>query len=141
MSAGMLFHRQEILRSIPGPQVWALIDAAVLRRAPGGHAGVLSAQITRLITAVRSQRVRVQIIPADCPDTLAAPGPFSIVRLPGQGLPDAVILEQLTTFALLDDAFDAARYWEIFTRLALAAPAPDATLELLQNADIAMREP
>jgi hypothetical protein len=132
MSVEMLHRRHQILRRRPRPTpVLAVLEEAVLRRAPGGNTAVLARQITELIDAGGTGGVAVQIVPADCPDTLAAAGPYAIARLPG-GLPDVVIIEQLTTLTMVRDPGEVDYYRQLRDRLAVGALTPRDSAETLR---------
>jgi hypothetical protein len=132
MSIEMLHRRHELLRRRPRPTpVLAVLDEAVLRRAPGGSPPILSQQITELINAGGPGGVAVQIVPAGCPDTLAAAGPYTIARLPG-GLPDVVIIEHLTTLTMVRDPGEVDYYKQLRDRLAFRALTPRDSAERLR---------
>jgi transcriptional regulator with XRE-family HTH domain len=88
--------RQQVLDRIEPPQLWAVIDEAVLRRPIGGP-DVMRAQIEALIEAAKKPNVRLQIIPFHAGGHAAAGGPFAILRFPEPELPDVVYVEQLTS--------------------------------------------
>src|SRR4029453_12826722 len=69
--------RQQILDRRDPPQLWAVIDEAVLRR-PIGGVEVMKAQIEALIQAAKKPNVRLQIIPFNAGGHAAAGGPFAI---------------------------------------------------------------
>ena len=141
LSPSMIARRQELLRSgLPRKHLWAVIDEAVLHRRSAGDTRVQREQIARLLAAAdRGQRdVTVQIVPADSPHTLAAPGPFTIVVLPPD-MPDAVILEHLTTLELVTDQQSVDRYKELRDRIAMNALGPPASEELLRRVVGALR--
>jgi hypothetical protein len=123
-----------------GPRrfVWAVIDEAVLRRAPGGDSEILADQIASLIARARTLRVTVQIAPDGSQDMLVTPGAFTIARLPC-GLPDVVILEQLTTLQLVDSPVEVDTYKHIRDRIGMRALTPADSLELLQSTERALR--
>jgi transcriptional regulator with XRE-family HTH domain len=125
-----LAHRRALLDTPGGPRLWALIGAAALHKAPAGDAGVLGEQAEHLMSGARRPGVTIQIVPENAPSELSAAGPFALLRFAEHDLPDAVLLEQLTTTALLrPDArgtgrLDVERYWEIFYMIARSAYTP-----------------
>jgi transcriptional regulator with XRE-family HTH domain len=138
-----LAHRRALLDAPGGPRLSALIGATVLRRPPGGDLGVLGEQAEQLMSVAQRPDVTIQIVPEDAPSELSAAGPFALLRFAAQDLPDAVLLEQLTSTAVLrPDARGAGRldvehYWEIFYLIAGSAyTASESTLAL---AEIAQR--
>jgi hypothetical protein len=122
--------RQELLRRPQPPQLWAVVDEAVLRR-PIGGAAVMRGQLTALIEATSSPHVRLQIIPFDAGGHAAAGGAFTILRFGDQDLPDIVYIEQLTSALYLDKREDLDYYAAAMERLCVEAEPPERTPELL----------
>lgn len=122
--------RQQVLDRPDPPQVWAVVDEAVLRRPIGGVA-VLRAQIEALIKATERPNVRLQVVPFHVGGHPAAGGAFTLLRFPDEDLPDVVYIEQLTTAIYLDRREDVDHYTEVMARLCVAAEQPDQTTELL----------
>jgi transcriptional regulator with XRE-family HTH domain len=141
LGAAAMARRRDLLVAAQPPQVWAVIDEPVLWRAPQGNREILAGQIGHLIHQAGRPGIlspgmpdaAVQIVPADSPGPLAAPGPFSIVRLPGPDLHDVVILEQLTAIVTADRLQDVDRYWALFNWLALRAHGRTGSLQVLQD--------
>ncbi|WIM96325.1 helix-turn-helix transcriptional regulator [Actinoplanes oblitus] len=122
--------RQQILTRSGGPQLWAVIDEAVLRR-PIGGVEVMRAQIEALIEASKLPSVRLQIIPFTAGGHAAAGGPFSILRFPEPELPDVVYVEQLTSAIYLDKREDVDQYAMAMERVCIDADPPNHTPEIL----------
>jgi hypothetical protein len=122
--------RQQILTRSGGPQLWAVIDEAVLRR-PIGGVDVMRAQIEALIEASKLPGVRLQIIPFMVGGHAAAGGPFAILRFPEPELPDVVYVEQLTSAIYLDKREDVDHYAMAMERVCIDAEPPNHTPEIL----------
>ncbi|BEL10882.1 helix-turn-helix transcriptional regulator [Actinoplanes sichuanensis] len=122
--------RQQILTRSGGPQLWAVIDEAVLRR-PIGGIDVMRAQIEALIEASKLPGVRLQIIPFLAGGHAAAGGPFAILRFPEPELPDVVYVEQLTSAIYLDKREDVDHYAMAMERVCIDAEPPNHTPEIL----------
>jgi transcriptional regulator with XRE-family HTH domain len=122
--------RQQILTRSGGPQLWAVIDEAVLRR-PIGGVDVMRAQIEALIEASKLPGVRLQIIPFLAGGHAAAGGPFAILRFPEPELPDVVYVEQLTSAIYLDKREDVDHYAMAMERVCIDAEPPNHTPEIL----------
>ncbi|GAA4594598.1 transcriptional regulator with XRE-family HTH domain [Actinoplanes octamycinicus] len=122
--------RQQILTRSGGPQLWAVIDEAVLRR-PIGGVEVMRSQIEALIEASKLPSVRLQIIPFTAGGHAAAGGPFSILRFPEPELPDVVYVEQLTSAIYLDKREDVDQYAMAMERVCIDADPPNHTQEIL----------
>jgi transcriptional regulator with XRE-family HTH domain len=122
--------RAQILDRLEAPQLWAVIDEAVLRR-PIGGADVMRAQIEFLIEAAKKPNVRLQIIPFHAGGHAAAGGPFAILRFPEPELPDVVYVEQLTSAIYLDKRDDVDHYAIAMERVCIDAEPPNHTQEIL----------
>jgi transcriptional regulator with XRE-family HTH domain len=122
--------RQQLLARAEAPQLWAVIDEAVLRRPIGGH-DVMRGQIEALIEASKKPNVRLQIIPFHVGGHAAAGGPFAILRFPEPELPDVVYVEQLTSGIYLDKRDDVDQYAIAMERVCIDAEPPNHTQEIL----------
>ncbi|MFI7596630.1 helix-turn-helix domain-containing protein [Actinoplanes sp. NPDC049681] len=122
--------RQQLLDRPDAPQLWAVIDEAVLRR-PIGGADVMRGQIEALIEASKRPNVRLQIIPFHAGGHAAAGGPFAILRFPEPELPDVVYVEQLTSAIYLDKRDDVDHYAIAMERVCIDAEPPNHTQEIL----------
>lgn len=126
----VLMRRQRILRRTAPPQLWALLDEAVLRR-PIGDGEIMRAQIAALLDAIRSTEVTLQIVPSSRSAAAAMAGPFTLLRFAEPSLPDVVYMEQLTSALYLDKAADLSVYKQHLDRLSVNAAPPAATGGLL----------
>ncbi|HEV8173443.1 MAG TPA: helix-turn-helix transcriptional regulator [Actinoplanes sp.] len=124
--------RQQVLTKSDPPQLWAVIDEAVLRR-PIGGTDVMKAQIEALIEASKLPNVRLQIIPFQSGGHAAAGGSFAILRFPEPDLPDVVWVEHLTSSIYLDKREDVDVYAIAMERVCIDAEPPNHTPELLEK--------
>ncbi len=124
--------RQQVLNRADPPQVWALVDEAVLRRPIGGRVA-MRGQIAALIEATKRPNVTLQVVPFQAGGHAAAGGAFALLRFPDQDLPDVVYLEQLTGAIYLDKRDDLDAYASVLERLAVEAEPPGRTLEILDS--------
>ncbi|MFY1634781.1 helix-turn-helix domain-containing protein [Solwaraspora sp. WMMB335] len=124
--------RQELLRRPQPPNLWAVIDEAVLRRPIGGSA-VMREQIMALIESTKLPNVRLQIVPFDAGGHAAAGGAFTILRFADQDLPDIIYIEQLTSALYLDKREDVDHYAAAMERLCVEAEPPSRTTDLLHQ--------
>jgi transcriptional regulator with XRE-family HTH domain len=124
--------RQAVLDREEPPNVWAVIDEAVLRR-PAGTPSVMQGQLKHLAELSRRQNVTIQIIPFQAGGHAAAGGPFSILRFAEPDLPDVVYLEQLTSALYLDkpDAVDS--YLQVMERICMEAATPADSMRILTD--------
>jgi transcriptional regulator with XRE-family HTH domain len=124
--------RQDILTRPDPPQLWVVLDEAVLRR-PMGSPAIMRSQIDALIDATAMPHVRLQVVPFRVGGHAAAGGAFSILRFPDQDLPDVVYVEQLTSALYLDKREDVEHYAETMERLCIQADPPARTVETLSK--------
>ena len=124
--------RQRLLSQDGGPQVWVVLDEAVLRR-PVGGTKVLRVQIERLIEATTLPRVSLQVLPFSAGAHAAMVGAFSILRFADQDLPDVVYLEHATNALYLDRPEDVEEYAHIMSSVAVHGAAPEQTVEILSQ--------
>jgi len=129
---GLRMARQPMLNRPDGPQLWAVVDEAALRRPIGGYK-VMRAQLESLIDATRLPDVRLQVIPFHAGGHAAAGGAFTILRFPEEDLPDVVYVEQLTSSLYLDKREDVDHYAAAMERLCLKAEPPSQTAEILDS--------
>jgi len=123
--------RQRLLTQPDAPELWSVLDEAVLRR-PLGGAGVMRAQLEHLLEMTALPNVTLQVIPFEFGPHAAAGGPFTILRFPGRDLPDVVYLEQLNSAQYLDHPDDVGDYLEVMERLAVQAETGTASQDLLR---------
>ncbi|MEU7908756.1 helix-turn-helix transcriptional regulator [Actinoplanes sp. NPDC049118] len=122
--------RQQVLDRPDPPQVWAVLDEAVLRR-PIGGCEVMREQIEALIEAAARPNIRLQVAPFQS-GTPSAPGfPFTILRFFEAELPDVVYVERLTGATYLDKPGDVDHYALAMERACLEAEPPERTADIL----------
>jgi hypothetical protein len=124
--------RQRVLTRPDPPQLWAVVDEAVLRRSTGGSE-VMREQLEALIEATKLPNVRLQVIPFHSGGHAAAGGAFTVLRFPDADLPDVVYIEQLTSALYLDKRDDVETYIAAMERLCVEAEPPGRTADLLQG--------
>jgi hypothetical protein len=122
--------RQRLLTRAAPPQLWVVIDEAVLRRPIGGP-DVTRGQIEALIDVTRLPNVRLQVVPFDVGGHSAAGGAFTVLRFPDEDLPDVVYLEQLNSALYLDKRDDVEHYTAAMERLCVEAAPPARTNDIL----------
>lgn len=124
--------RQRLLHRPNPPQLWAVVDEAVLRRPMGGRE-VMRGQIARLLEATKLPNVRIQVIPFHVGGHAGAGGAFTLLRFPEQDLPDVVYMEQLTSALYLDKRDDVDHYAAAMERLCVDAEPPSQTTQILEQ--------
>jgi hypothetical protein len=128
----MRIQRQQLFGRSSPPQLWAVVDEAVLRRPIGGPE-VMRGQLTALIEATKLPNVRLQIIPFNAGGHAAAGNAFTILRFPDQDLPDIVYIEQLTSALYLDKRDDVDHYAAAMERACVEAEPPERTPDILRR--------
>ncbi|MEV5832536.1 helix-turn-helix transcriptional regulator [Nocardia sp. NPDC052112] len=124
--------RQEVLRRVDPPIIWAIIDEAALHR-PVGGSRVHREQMEHLIELAQLPNVTVQVLPYSAGEHAAAGSSFSILRFAETELPDIVYLEHLTSALYLDRKQDLALYLSVMDRLSVQAESPGESLEILAD--------
>ena len=116
-----------------GPQIWAVMDEAALRRPVGGPE-VMRAQLKSLIDATTDTYIRLQVIPFRSGGYEAAGGPFTVLRFRDQELPDMVYIELLTSALYLDKREETNDYILMMDQLAVEAEPPARSVEIIEAA-------
>jgi len=129
---GLRLARQVVFTRPAPPNIWVVLDEAVLRRPIGGPE-IMRAQIRHLIEMAQRPNVTVQIIPFQAGGHAAAGGPFSILRFAEYDLPDVVYLEQLTSSLYLDKQEIVDSYLMVMDRLAVGAVTPTASIRTMRT--------
>ena len=124
--------RQRLLTQPDAPELWTVLDEAVLRRPPGGP-GVMRAQLEHLLEMTALPNVTLQIIPFDVGPHAAAGGPFTILRFPEPDLPDVVYLEQLDSATYLDSPDQVAQYLSVMNEICVQALSKSASKQMLRT--------
>jgi transcriptional regulator with XRE-family HTH domain len=121
--------RQEILdRDLP-PELWVIIDEAVLRRPVGGPY-VMREQVRHLIEMAHRPRVSLQVIPATVTHLGLSAGGFAIadcLDAPTVGFQDTPSYGQVVDRA--EDVAALISWWDTLVREALPLAASQALLE------------
>jgi hypothetical protein len=126
----MRLKRQDVLANPEPPQVWSVMDEAVLRRPLGGRA-VMRAQLQHLAEIASLPNVIVQVVPFGGGGHAAAGGSFSILRFAEPDLPDIVYIEQLTSALYLDKRETVDHYMAVMERLCLEATPAASTPKVI----------
>jgi transcriptional regulator with XRE-family HTH domain len=124
--------RQAVLRRPEPPMLWVVLDETVLRRPIGGPV-TMRAQLTRLIEAVESPFVRLQVMPYEAGPHSAMYGPFHIFRFPIPELPDIAYTETLVSGSYYDQRSDVSAFLEALDRMCAQAAPAQATQGLLRG--------
>ncbi|HEY3732718.1 MAG TPA: helix-turn-helix transcriptional regulator [Streptosporangiaceae bacterium] len=102
------------------PQLWAVLDEAVLHRTVGGR-GMMRLQLDHLLDLAAMPNVAVQVIPFGAGAHPGMGKPFVILAFPEREDPDVVYLEDLTSTLYLEDVDEIDRYNMLFNHLRATA--------------------
>lgn len=117
--------RQELLYRTDPPQVFTILDEAVLRRQVGGPS-VMNRQLQHLVALADRPHVTIQIVPFTAGAYRAIQGPFVHLEFPDVSDPDVVFLDgQRDTATFIDDPAITGEYQESFIALEDLASSPD----------------
>ena len=119
-------NRQKILTESTGPQFWAVLDEAALRR-PFGSPEVMRDQLRHLLAMMELPNVTVQLLPFNAGSHTAVGGSFTVLRFAEPDLPDVVYLEQLNSAVYADKRSDVERYLGVMEQVSVQALAPSRT--------------
>jgi transcriptional regulator with XRE-family HTH domain len=126
----MRVQRQQLLTQPGAPELWAVLDEAVLRRSPGGPK-VMRGQLKRLLELADLPNVTIQVMPFHVGSHAAAGGPFTILRFPEPDLPDVVYLEQLNSALFLDQPDQVLDYMTVMNQVCVQAETGAASKDVL----------
>jgi len=122
--------RQAVLERAEPPNVWAVVDEAVLRR-PAGSPAVMQGQLKHLLDLAERPNITIQIMPFRAGGHSAAGGAFSILRFAEPDLPDVVYLEQLTSSLYLDKPEVVDSYLKVMERICMEAATPADSIDVI----------
>jgi transcriptional regulator with XRE-family HTH domain len=125
-------NRQKMLGEPGGPQFWAVIDEAALRR-PYGSREVMRDQLDYILEMTELPNVTVQVLPFSAGSHAAAGGPFTLLRFAEPDLPDVVYLEQLNSAVYVDKRSDVEDYLGVIEQVSVQALAPAESRALIRE--------
>jgi transcriptional regulator with XRE-family HTH domain len=118
--------RQELLTADDAPQVWIVLNEAVIRRLVGGRA-VMHEQLVRLRDATRLPNVTLQVIPFSAGAHPAMDGTFELLSFPEPADPNIVYIEYHAGSLYVEKPQEVTRYKLMFDHLRAAAQPVDAS--------------
>jgi transcriptional regulator with XRE-family HTH domain len=125
--------RQKMLTDQQPPEIWAILDEAVLHRTVGGPA-IMRAQLLRLLEVSDLPHVTLQVVPFGAGAHAGMENPFLILGFPEPADPDVVYVENTTTGSYLEEPSDVYRYTLMFDHLRASALNPADTLLMVKQA-------
>jgi hypothetical protein len=125
--------RQELLTSDDAPQLWLVMNEAVVRRVVGGR-DVMREQLKRLIDASRLPNMTLQVVPFSAGAHPAMDGSFELLGFPEPLDPQIVYVEYHTGALYLEKPAEVGRYRLMFDHLRASALPVDASRNLMARA-------
>ncbi|MEU6528365.1 helix-turn-helix transcriptional regulator [Streptomyces sp. NPDC046928] len=123
--------RQDRLSATDRPELWVILDEAVLRRPIGGHA-VMRRQLGRLLDAAAERHITVQVLPFDQGGHEAMGGSLTLLTLPDGS--EVAYTEGSDYGQLIEEPINVSRYKVIYDRLRAAALPPLMSLDMIRSA-------
>lgn|SRR5690606_19137868 len=125
--------RQELLASPEPPEMWMVLNEAVIRRQVGGKA-VMRHQLRHLLELSRQNFVNIQVLGFDSGVHPAMNGGFRVLKFPKPSDPDVVYVEYWRGSIYLETPDDVNAYDRLFDHLRARALGPDETRRLIEQA-------
>ncbi|MCA2224415.1 helix-turn-helix domain-containing protein [Nonomuraea aurantiaca] len=125
--------RQERLVSAKPPEMWMVLNEAVIRRDVGDE-GVMRRQLQRLLELSSQNFINIQILAFDSGAHPAMNGGFRILKFPKLSDPDIVYLEYWRGSIFLEAPDDVDDYNRLFDHLRARALGPDQSRRLIEQA-------
>lgn len=122
--------RQDLLTSDDGPQVWFVLNEAVIRRVVGGR-DTMRQQLRHLLEAMALPAVTLQVLPFETGAHPSMDGSFWILAFREQTDPQVVYIEYQTGSLYLEKPAEAKRYRLVFDHMRAAALPVDASRALI----------
>ena len=122
--------RQELLTADDAPQVWIVLNEAVVRRVVGGRA-VMHEQVVRLLDATTLPNVTLQVISFSAGAHPAMDGAFELLSFPEPTDPNIVYVEYYAGSLYMEKQQEVTRYKLMFDHLRAAAQPVDASRALI----------
>ncbi|MET9380960.1 helix-turn-helix transcriptional regulator [Streptomyces sp. NPDC002928] len=122
--------RQERLGSPDRPELWVILDEAVLRRPIGGWT-VMREQLEQLLEAASERHTTLQVLPFDQGGHEAMGGSLTILTLPDGS--EAAYTEGSDYGRLIEEPTNVSRYKVIYDRLRAAALPPLMSLDMIRS--------
>ena len=122
--------RQQYLRQPDSPQLWVVLNEAVIRRVVGERA-VMHEQLAKLAEAATAPNITLQILPFSAGAHASMDSAFSIVSFDPPTDGDIVYFEHPTCSLYLDKPAEVARYRLAYEHLRAASLSLDDSRRLL----------
>ncbi|HEY1918664.1 MAG TPA: helix-turn-helix transcriptional regulator [Streptosporangiaceae bacterium] len=125
--------RQPMLTGPNPPQLWAVLDEAVLHRTVGGR-GQMRLQLEHLVEVAALPNVAVQVVPFGAGAYPGMGKPFVILAFPEREDPDVVYLEDVASALYLEEVEQIDTYNMLFNHLRATALSFEESTALMISA-------
>ncbi|MEU2210539.1 Scr1 family TA system antitoxin-like transcriptional regulator [Streptomyces hygroscopicus] len=122
--------RQERLSSPDRPELWVVLDEAVLRRPIGGRS-VMRAQLSRLLDVATEPHITVQVLPFDQREHDVMGGSLTILTMPDGS--EVAYTEGAHYGQLIEEPDDVKRFSLSYDRLRAASLPPIMSLDMIRS--------
>lgn len=129
--------RQERLTADDAPEVWVVLNEAVIRREVGG-ADVMRRQLEHIAELAERPHISVQVLRFRSGVHPAMDGSFIVLGFPEASDPDVIYLESQTGSLYLEKEPEVERYRAMFAHLVASAVGPDESRSLIAEAAAAI---
>lgn len=125
--------RQERLTAADAPEVWVVLNEAVIRRVVGGPE-VMRGQLERVAELAGRSNITVQLLQFRAGVHPAMDGSFTVLGFPEAQDPDVVYLESQTGSLYLEKEPEVQRYQAMFRHLTATALGPEESRSVIREA-------
>ncbi|MFJ6563902.1 Scr1 family TA system antitoxin-like transcriptional regulator [Streptomyces sp. NPDC091412] len=122
--------RQERLSAPGRPELWVILDEAVLRRPVGGQT-VMREQLERLLEVASESHVTVQVLPFDQGEHDAMGGSLTVLTMPDES--EVAYTEGAHYGQLIEDSAEVRSFTLTYDRLRAAALPPLMSLDMIRS--------
>lgn len=122
--------RQERLASPDRPELWVVLDEAVLRRPVGGRV-VMREQLARLLEAAMEPHITVQVLPFDQGEHDVMGGSMTVLTSPDDS--EVAYTEGAHYGQLIEEPDDVKRFALSYDRLRAASLPPLMSLDMIRS--------
>ncbi|MFE9767927.1 Scr1 family TA system antitoxin-like transcriptional regulator [Streptomyces sp. NPDC005808] len=123
--------RQSRLTATDRPELWVVLDEAVLRRPVGGWT-VMHGQFARVLDAASDRHITVQVLPFEQGEHDVMGGSLTILELPDGS--EVAYTEGAHYGQLVEDPAEVKRFSLFYDRLRAAALPPLMSLDMIRSA-------
>jgi transcriptional regulator with XRE-family HTH domain len=122
--------RQKRLGTPDRPELWVVLDEAVLRRPVGGQA-VMREQLERLLETLGDRHITVQVLPFDQGEHDVMGGSLTVLTMPDDS--EIAYTEGAHYGQLIEDPDEVKRYSLAYDRLRAEALPPLMSLDMIRS--------